>query len=303
MASRRARGVNLLVRTLLRRRNWGDENQLARRARRLFGTSAPLTRLYTRGVAITPVTEDGIRGEWVDPKEPLEGAILYMHGGGYVSCSPETHRPITGALARLSRRRVFSLDYRLAPENRFPAAVEDVVAAYRWLLDKQSIRAGRIALGGDSAGGGLALALLLQAREDELPMPACAVCFSPWTDLTGGGMSIRENDGSCDMFTPENIADFAAAYLGEASPLEPLASPAYSDLTGLPPLLFHVSSSELLLDDSRRVHSAVVQAGGSSRLEVIEGVCHGWQLLGGALPEARKSLEDAAAFIRGHLTA
>ena len=302
MASWRARSVNLPVRKLLRRRSWGDENQLAHRARRLFGTPAPLRALYSRGVAITPVNEDGIRGEWLAPKEPLEGAILYMHGGGYVSCSPETHRPITAGLARLTGRRVFSVDYRLAPENKFPAAVDDVVAAYRWLIDKQSISPARIALGGDSAGGGLALALLLTARDDELPMPACAVCFSPWTDLTAGGVSIKENDGRCDMFTPENIYDFANAYLGDASPLEPLASPAYSDLKGLPPLLFHVGSTELLLDDSRRVHVAAQEAGVTSRIQIIDGVCHGWQRLGGLVPESRKSLEDAASFIKGHLT-
>jgi acetyl esterase/lipase len=258
--------------------------------------------LYTRGVTISPVNENGVRGEWLVPKEPLEGAILYMHGGGYVAGSPETHRPITAGLARLIRRRVFSVDYRLAPENKFPAAIDDVIAAYRWLIDKQSIPPDRIALGGDSAGGGLALALLLTARDEGLPMPACAVCFSPWTDLTGGGVSIKENEGRCDMFTAENIHDFANAYLGEASPLEPLASPAYSDLKGLPPLLFHVAATELLLDDSRRVHVAVKEAGGSSRIEIVEGVCHSWQMLGGLVPEARKSLEDAASFISDHLS-
>jgi acetyl esterase/lipase len=290
-----------LVRTLLRRRSWGDEQQLAHRARRVFGTPAPFQRMYTRGMKIKPVDEDGVRGEWIEPQEPRDGAIFYMHGGGYVSCSPATHRPITGTLARLTRRRVFSLDYRLAPENRFPAAVEDVLTAYRWMIEKQSIPADRIAIGGDSAGGGLALALLTQARDDRLPLPACAVCFSPWTDMTAGGGSIKKNEGLCAMFTPENIDDFAAAYLGEASPLEPLASPAYSELHGLPPLLFHVSSTELLLDDSRRVHIAVEEVGGSSRMVVVDDVCHGWQMLVGVVPEARQSLEDAARFIERHL--
>jgi len=301
VASWQARSANFLVRTLLRRRSWGDEQELARRARRFFGTPAPLRRLHTRGLKVTLVDEDGIRGEWIEPKQPREGAILYMHGGGYVSCSPATHRPITGTLARLTGRRVFSLEYRLAPENKFPAAAEDVVAAYRWLTEKQSIPANRIAVGGDSAGGGLTLALLLEAREHGLPLPACAVCFSPWTDLTGGGASIKTNDGRCVMFTPENIDQFATAYLGDASPLEPLASPVYSDLQGLPPLLFHVSSTELLLDDARRVHIAVQEAGGSSRMVITDDVCHGWQMLAGVVPEARKSLQDAAAFIDRHL--
>jgi monoterpene epsilon-lactone hydrolase len=303
VASWQARSANVLVRVLLRRRSWGDENQLAHRARRLLGTPAPFRRVHTRGMTIAQVDEGGIRGEWIEPKEPRDGAILYMHGGGYVSCSPGTHRPITGTLARLTGRRVFSLDYRLAPENRFPAAIDDALAAYRWMLEEQSIPANRIAVGGDSAGGGLTLALLLKAREDGLPLPACAFCFSPWTDLTGGGASIRGNDGLCVMFTPENIEDFATAYLGDASPLEPLASPAYSELGGLPPLLIHVSSTELLLDDSRRVHAAVEEAGGSSRMEIYEGVCHAWQMLQGVVPEARKSLVDAADFIGGHLTA
>lgn len=303
MASWQARSVNVLVRTLLRRRSWGDEKQLARRARRLFGTPTPFRRMYTRGITIKQVDEDGIRGEWLEPRDPLAGAILYMHGGGYVSCSPATHRPVTRTLARLTQRRVFSLDYRLAPENRFPAAIEDVVTAYRWLLEKQSIPPSQIAVAGDSAGGGLALALLIKAREDGLPLPACAVCFSPWTDLTAGGASIKDNDGKCEMFTPENIYDFAAAYLGDASPLEPFASPVYSDFEGLPPLLLHVSSTELLLDDSRRVHATVQHVGGSSRIEIFDGVCHGWQILDGVVPEARKSLEGAASFIGRHLTA
>ena len=301
MASWQAESVNFLVRTLLRRRTWGDENELAHRARRLLGTPAPFRRLHTRRMKITQVDEDGVRGEWIEPRQARDGVILYIHGGGYVSCSPATHRPITGTLARLTGRRVFSLDYRLAPENKFPAAVEDVVAAYRWIVEKQGAPANRIAVGGDSAGGGLTLALLLKARDDGLPQPACAVCFSPWTDLTGGGKSIKSNDGRCAMFTPENIDDFAAAYLGDASPLEPLASPAYSDLNGLPPLLFHVSSTELLLDDSRRVHVAVQEAGGSSRIEIYEDVCHAWQMLAGVVPEARQSLKDAADFIGRHL--
>lgn len=303
MASWQARSANFLVRKLVRRRSWGDELELAHRARRMLGAPAAFQRLHSRGVKITPVDEDGVRGEWIEPREVRDGIIFYMHGGGYVSCSPATHRPITATLARLTRRRLFSLDYRLAPENKFPAAAEDALAAYHWLLEKQSIPASRMAIGGDSAGGGLTLALLTQARDEGLPLPACAVCFSPWTDLTAGGGSIKKNDGRCPMFTPENIDDFAAAYLGDASPLEPLASPVYNDLHGLPPLLFHVGSTELLLDDSRRVHIAVEEVGGSSKLVIVDDVSHGWQMLAGLVPEAGESLEETAQFIDGHLDA
>jgi acetyl esterase/lipase len=240
-----------------------------------------------------------VRGEWIAPENPGEEVILYLHGGGYVSCSPATHRPITTALARLSRRRVFSLDYRLAPEHRYPAALDDAVAAYRWLL-AQGVHAGMISLAGDSAGGGLVLGLLLRARDMGLPLPACAVCFSPWTDLAGTGASVRLNDGRCAMFRTENTAEFAAAYLGDVSPLDSYASPAFANLGGLPPLLLQVSSTELLLDDSRRVNDKVQEAGGISRLEVYDDVAHCWQMLDGFVPEARRALRSAAAFICEH---
>jgi monoterpene epsilon-lactone hydrolase len=242
-----------------------------------------------------------VRGEWVEPKRPGAGAILYLHGGGYVACSAATHRPITAALARLSRHRVFSLDYRLAPEDRFPAALDDAVTAYRWLLE-QGFRASTLSLAGDSAGGGLVLALLLRARDAGLPLPACAVCFSPWTDLAGSGASVRLNDGRCAMFYPENIPEFAAMYLNDASPLDPFASPAFADLKGLPPLLLQASSTELLLDDASRVHHQIQAVGGMSRLEVYDDVFHVWQMLDGILPEAGVALRQAAAFIGAHVS-
>ncbi len=237
-----------------------------------------------------------MRGEWVAPENPARGAILYLHGGGYVSCSAATHRPITAALARLSRRRVFSLNYRLAPEHRFPSALDDAVAAYQWLLG-QGVPASMISLAGDSAGGGLVLGLLLRARDMGLPSPACAVLFSAWTDLAGTGESVRFNNGRCDMFRPENVTEFAAAYLGDASPFDSYASPAFADLEGLPPLLLQVGSTELLLDDSRRVHDKIQEARGVSRLEVYDDVFHCWQMMDGLVPEARAALRQAAEFI------
>ena len=300
MPSWRARSLNAGVRILIRRRRWGrDEQSVARRARRLFGATPVYQWLRTRGVRLTPVTTEKVRGEWVEINGPEPGVILYFHGGGYVSCSAATHRPITAGLARLSRRRVFSLDYRLAPEHRYPAAQLDAVAAYRWLLE-QGVPANLIAFAGDSAGGGLVLGALLRARDMGLPLPACAVCFSAWTDLAGAGESVLINDGRCAMFRPDNIAEFAAAYLGDTSPFDAYASPAYAELGGLPPLLLQVGSTELLLDDSRRVHDKIQGAKGESRLEIYDDVFHCWQMMDGFVPEAGAALRQAAEFIREH---
>ena len=295
MPSWQARVLNTVVRAWIRRRDWGDERALTRRARRVFGAFPVATALHTRGLERSTVV-DGVRGEWLTPPDAAPGAILYCHGGGYVSCSPATHRPITAALARLSGLAVFSLDYRLAPEHRFPAAADDAFAAYRWLLNRTE--ASTIALAGDSAGGALVLTTLVQVRNCGMPLPACGVCFSPWADLAATGESARANDGRCAMFHYQNAIDFAAVYLGEAAPTLPAASPVYADLSGLPPLLLQVGSTEILLDDARRVHEQVQRAGGSSTLQVFDDVFHVWQMLDGIVPEARVALRDAATFIR-----
>lgn len=297
------------VRLLVRRKRWGeDERAVARRARRLFGAPSPFTWLRTLGVRVRQVNDRSsgvaVRGEWIEPERADDGdggVIFYIHGGGYVACSAATHRPLTAALARLARRRVFSLDYRLAPEHRYPAALDDAVAAYNWLLAHEGVPASAISFVGDSAGGGLVLASLLRVRDARVQPPACAVCFSPWTDLAGAGESQRSNDGLCAMFRTENAAEFAPAYLGDASPLDPYASPAYADLAGLPPILLQVGSTELLLDDARRVHHKIQEAGGESRLEIYEDVAHCWQMLDGFVPEARAALQQAASFIREHV--
>jgi acetyl esterase/lipase len=303
MPSWQARCLNEAVRLLIRRRKWGEDAEaVARRARRLFGTPAPFQSLRTRGLRLEPVEDGGVRGEWLTVENPERGVVLYIHGGGFLSCSAATHRPITAALARLTRQRVFSINYRLAPEHRFPAGLDDAFAAYRWLLGR-GLPAGDISIAGDSAGGNLVLGVLLRARDAGLPLPACAVCFSPWTDLAGTGESVRLNDGRCDMFRPESIGEFAAAYLDGTSTRDPRASPVFADLGGLPPLLLQVGSTELLLDDARRVHHKILKAGGSSRLEIFDDVFHCWQMLDGFVPEARTALRQAADFIREHAPA
>jgi monoterpene epsilon-lactone hydrolase len=254
-----------------------------------------------RGVAIAPERLGGVAGEWLSAHDGEQPTLIYIHGGAYVLCSPRTHRPLTGAFARRGFR-VFAPDYRLAPEQPFPAALDDVVAVYRALLDR-SIPPGRIVLGGESAGGGLVLSLMLRLRALGLPLPAAAVVFSPWTDLAATGASLQANSGRDAMFDGATVARAAKLYLGEASPRDPLASPVYADLAGLPPLLIHVGADEVLRDDSTRVAADARAAGVDVTLAIWPVVPHGWQVFQGLIPEARHSVEQAVAFLKSHVAA
>lgn len=248
--------------------------------------------------AIRPVWEPRVRGEWIVPPHASEGAaLLYFHGGGYFFCSPRTHRPLTMALARLSRLPVFAAHYRLAPEHPFPAALDDAVAAYRWLLERGSA----VAIGGDSAGGGLAIATMMAAREEGLPLPAACVLFSPWTDLAATGASLDLNDLHCAMFHGESIRRAARLYLAGADPRHPMASPLYGEFEGLPPTLIHVSDSEVLLDDSTRLFERGRAAGMSVDLKLWPRQPHAWQLWAPVVPEGRASLREAGEFLRARL--
>jgi monoterpene epsilon-lactone hydrolase len=241
-----------------------------------------------------------LRGEWMEPIDPNHAAhgrcILYLHGGGYTVMSARTHRSLTSRLATWSDARLFALDYRLAPEHPFPAAVEDAIAAYHALI-AVGIPASRVVVAGDSAGGGLALALLLSLRDAAEPLPAGAVLFSPWTDLAATGKSIVDNDAIDPLFCGAWVARHARYYLGKTSATHPLASPVYADLAGLPPLLIQVSDCEVLLDDSTRVAEKATRSGVDVTLRIWHGVPHGWQIFAPILPEGRDALREAGAFI------
>jgi acetyl esterase/lipase len=247
-------------------------------------------------VRISPAQVGGVPGEWVDGPSPPKSLLMYLHGGGYFGCSAQSHRPITVGFA-LQGFRVLAPDYRLAPENQFPAAVDDAVAAYRGLLSEGDLP-GHIVIAGDSAGGGLALSLLLALREARIPLPVGAALFSPWTDLAATGESIRTNADRCAMFHGPEIGLSARYYLGEMDPRNPLASPLYADLTGLPPLLIHVGADEVLRDDSTRLAERARAAGVRVELKVWPVVPHAWQLAPQKIPEARQSLRESAAFLR-----
>jgi epsilon-lactone hydrolase len=265
--------------------------------RRRFRTPDWLVWLHSLGMKIEPV-DGAVKGEWISPPEFSSGepVIYYLHGGGYISGSAKSCRPITATLARELRTRAFGLDYRLAPEHYFPAGLDDAVAGYRWLLSN-GIDPQSIAVVGDSAGGGMTLALALRLREAGEPLPACLVCLSPWTDMTSDSDSLIANSDRDSMFVGEDIARYASAYLGEQSRRNPLASPLLADLTGLPPLLIHVGRDEVLLDDARNLHAKVQAAGGSSTLHIYENVPHGWHYGAPFVPETRQALREVATFI------
>ncbi len=297
MPTWQSRFLSGAIAKLIRRQEWGGEWKLKTLARMLFGIPAPYRWATSYGVKVEKSTS--VAGEWIYPRESRPGVILYLHGGGYVSCSAKTHRSLTSALARKTKRKVFSADYRRAPEARFPAALDDVIAAYQFVLANLSVGE-PVAIAGDSAGGGLALALAMHARDAGLTQPSCVVLFSPWTDLEGTGESLKSNDGKCAMFRPGNIAQFAKVYLGDASPRNPKASPLFGAVSNLPPVQFHVGITELLLDDSVRVHERILQTGGSSEL-LYNDSFHGMQVVTPLLPEARESIQAASEFLVQHL--
>jgi acetyl esterase/lipase len=241
----------------------------------------------------------GIPGEWVtSSRAETAGTLLYLHGGGYVACSPYTYRPITTAFA-CGGLRTFAPDYRLAPEHRFPAGLDDAVSVYRALLTETEAR--RIVLAGDSAGGGLSLALLLSLQDQNLPLPAAAVLFSPLTDLTISGASARSNSHRCAMFSETILQQVAGHYLGERDPRLPLASPLFAMLQRLPPMLIHVGADETLLDDSLRLVERLRAVGTEVQSRVWSTVPHVFQLFHRLLPEGRESLGDAIGFLREQL--
>lgn len=264
-------------------------------ARAAFDQQPPVN---VSGVTFSPGQEGGVTGEWAESDRASAGLMLYLHGGGYFACSPVTHRPITGGFAGHGLR-VFAPDYRLAPEHPFPAAIEDALAAYRALIMSHDPH--KLVVAGDSAGGGLALGLLLAAREAELPMPAGLVLFSPWTDLAVTGASIQTNDKRDSTLIASRIPEVAALYLNGVPADTPHASPLYGDLSGLPPVLVQVSDREVLLDDSTRLAAKIQAANGQAELSIWRNLPHVWQINQSFLPEARQALAEAADFAKATL--
>jgi monoterpene epsilon-lactone hydrolase len=291
MASWQAHAIDAALRLFVKRRLPQDIDIPKLRARiEKFAQRPP------KGVRISQARV-GCLGEWVEVPGAGEAApvMLYLHGGGYVVCSPRTHRPITAFFARAAFR-VFCPDYRMAPEHPFPAAVDDALSAYEGLLSR-GVQPGEIVVAGDSAGGGLTLALLIALRDRKRPLPAAAALLSPWTDLALTGETIRTNARRDAYLNGPAAAKTAALYFGGADPRDPLVSPLYADLHGMPPIIIHVGSREVLRDDSTRLAERIRAAGCEVVISVWPVVPHVWQIFERILPEGRQSLAQIADFL------
>lgn len=274
-----------------------------RLTRARMGVSAWMMEAGTRlmpvpATTITPVNSH-VRGEWLSPLEGEQTGpvILYMHGGAYIAGSPRTHRPLTAALAQAANARVFALDYRLAPHFGFPAWLEDGVSAYQYLL-AQGIPPQQIVLAGDSAGGNLVLVTLLKLREQKLALPAGAICLSPWTDLSCSYHSHHLNARHDVMLNSKALKALGRHHMGNLDPKSPLISPAYAELHGLPPLMIHVGSNEVLLDDARSIRRNAKRAGVSLKYREWPDMPHVFPIFHHYLPEGRKAIEQMADFVR-----
>lgn len=260
-----------------------------------------LAKMFPLAADVRTETVDagGVPAEWVSvPESRADRVVLYLHGGGYVIGSCATHRELASRIARSARARALVLEYRLAPEHPFPAAVDDALAAYRWLLGT-GVAPARVAVAGDSAGGGLTLATLLALRDRKQPLPACGVCMSPWTDLEGTGRSAQPGGADDPLLKLEGLREMAGHY-AKASLRDPLAAPLYADYRGLPPLLIQVGTREILLDDSTRVAEKARAAGVDVTLDPWEGLIHVWQLFGPNVPEAVQAVDRIGEFTRKH---
>lgn len=259
-------------------------------------TSAALVPV-SGAVKVTPA-RGLLRGEWVEPNaEGSSAVILYLHGGAYIAGSARTHRPLTAELALSSGARVLALNYRQAPDHEWPAWLEDALGAYQQLL-KSGLRPENIVLAGDSAGGNLVLVTLLRLREQGLPLPAGAICLSPWTDLACGYHSHRLNAQHEAMLNPEALRNLGLHHIGKRNPKDPLISPAYADLANLPPLMVHVGSREILLDDARAIKRNAKRAGIRLHYREWDDMPHVFPLFHRFLPEGRKAIEQMASFVR-----
>jgi monoterpene epsilon-lactone hydrolase len=279
-------------------RNWNRDTTVAQMRSdwdaAFGGTTAPVT--------CKQIVAVGVNGEWISPANaPKDKAILYFHGGGFRIGSVVSHRDLIAQIAVASRCRVLAINYRLAPEHRFPAALDDVLVAYEWLL-QQGLEPASIAFAGDSAGGNLALATMLALREGKRPLPVAAALMSPWTDLAATGASYVKRAEADPIHQRPMILALAENYLGrQGDPRDPMASPLYADLRGLPPLLIQVGDRETVLDDSVMLADKARAAGVVVDLQVWDGMIHVFQMFRAELPEAHRAISDIARFLDRHL--
>ena len=249
-------------------------------------------------VTVEPVTANGVKAEWTSTPDADRGkAILYLHGGGYVIGSLDSHRHLAAEAGRAARSRTLAIDYRLAPEHPFPAAVDDSLAAYRFLL-ANGVPSGGITIAGDSAGGGLAVAAMLAIRDAGLPQPACGWTISPWVDMEAIGDSMVGKAASDPTVQKAGILDMAKHYLNGADPRSPLAAPIYGDLRGIAPLLIQVGAAETLLDDAIRLAQVAGAADVAVDLQIWPEMIHVWHVYYPELTAGRRAIAAGGEFAR-----
>jgi monoterpene epsilon-lactone hydrolase len=294
--SLRSEIVRLGLRWLIKRRNLREltvpqHRQIVSTAERLVPNPPADTRTHR-------IDADGVKGDLVvTPASEENRHVLFLHGGGFIIGSPHLYRHLTWRIATATRARVLAVDYRLAPEHPFPAALEDAFTAYHYLL-ANGADPRRIAVMGDSAGGGLVFSLMLRLRDQGCPLPAAAVALSPWTDLALTGPSLRLNATADPMLSPDDPPFFVEDYLAGADPRTPYVSPLYGDFAGLPPTMIQVGSDEVLRDDSVRMADRMRAGGCQVELEIWPRMPHVWHVFVPLIPEARRAIESIGSFVR-----
>jgi len=267
---------------------------------RMRGAMEKVSERVARDVKCEPVSAGGVPAEWIVPPGAADDrVILYLHGGGYVMGSINTHRAMVARIARASQAKALAIDYRMAPEHPFPAAVDDATAAYRWLL-AEGYKPGKIVISGDSAGGGLTLATLIALRDAGTPLPAAGVPISAWADLEGTGASIRTRAATDPMVDLPGLSRMAKLYAGDHDMKNPLLSPIHADYRGLPPMLLQVGDAEILLDDSTRVADKAKAAGVKVELEAWDDMFHVWHVFAKILPEGQQAIDRIGSYVIEH---
>jgi acetyl esterase/lipase len=250
-----------------------------------------------KDVVVEPFDIDGLHAEWITPSgADANKIVLHLHGGGYVTGGINSHQAMCVLMAQTLKLKILLPEYRLAPEQPFPAALEDALKTYRWLL-AQGHKSSDMILSGDSAGGGLALATVLSLRDNKEPLPAAVTCISPWADLTLTSQSHTVNAEAESILSLGTLKEWSLAYTAENSLRNPLVSPIYADFHDFPPLLIQVGSDEILLDDARTLADKAKTDGVDVTLKIWAGMFHAWPALGGMIPESKKAFEEVGAFI------
>jgi len=295
--SLQARFWQIILRKVFKEKRLTIEENRARSARTSNLMHIP------RGVTVTDINTDGLHSKWISPKDTISGkVILHLHGGGYVTGGADSHLMMCIPMAQTLKTKILLPEYRLAPEHPFPAAVDDAVKVYRWIL-AQGYQPKDIIISGDSAGGGLSLAAVLSLRDAGDPLPAAVVCMSPWTDLTFMGKShLSKAKADCVLLT-DVLREWAACYIGAEKADHPFISPIYANFHNFPPLLIQVGSDEVLLDDALMLAEKAKSAGVAVTLKVWDELWHVWPALGDLLPESKKAFEEIGDFIDIHVTA